>query len=170
MNLLPGHPTIVILASLAHLEAGHLGDAERLAATALELTRRHGARGDEAWSLHLIGEIAMRREPPEYEGARDRLAEALGLAERLGMAPLEAQCRLSLGALHRRTGGSRTPGASCRTPSRCSGGCRCPTGSRSQRRSSPAGGAGLMPTPPLPDDASPASPARPGASAIAPER
>jgi hypothetical protein len=42
--------------------------------------------------------------PPQGEAARRLLAEALTLAERLGMRPLTARCHLSLGRLERRLG------------------------------------------------------------------
>jgi tetratricopeptide (TPR) repeat protein len=88
----------------AHLEAGGLAKADRYASMALGLARQHGGRGDEAWALHLLGEIAARREPPERERALEPYDQALALAEELGMAPLQARCHLSLGALHHRAG------------------------------------------------------------------
>ena len=69
--------------------------------TALELSR-HVAPGDEAWSRHVMGRIAARTHPPELEQAREHTRQALGLARRLGMAPLEARCHLALAALYQR--------------------------------------------------------------------
>jgi tetratricopeptide (TPR) repeat protein len=99
-----GYPLILIQTGAAHLEAGKLAEASRYGAAALELARRHGGRGDEAWTLHLLGQIADRKDPPEHREALEQLTEALTLADELGMAPLAARCRLSLSALHHQAG------------------------------------------------------------------
>ena len=99
-----GYPLMLIQTGAVHLEIGQLAEADRYGSAALELTRRHGGRGDEAWALHLLGEIAARLDPPEHERALERFVEALALAEELGMAPLQARCHLSLGVLHHRAG------------------------------------------------------------------
>src|SRR5262249_4279824 len=41
----------------AHLAAGHRQDARSLAQRALDLSRRHGERGHEAWALWLLGNV-----------------------------------------------------------------------------------------------------------------
>jgi tetratricopeptide (TPR) repeat protein len=86
------------------LLAGRIDEAIREAAHALELARRSKQRGNEAWALRLLGEIAARREPPEFEKADASYREALALAAELGMRPLIAHCHLGLGKLYRRTG------------------------------------------------------------------
>ena len=53
----------------AHLRAGRLGEAHAHAERALALTRAHQERGNEAYALRLLGEIAAHREPPERESA-----------------------------------------------------------------------------------------------------
>jgi hypothetical protein len=63
-----------------------------------------GRRGDEARALHLLGEIASRREPSEGEQALENYAAALVIAEGLGMAPLQARCRLGRGGVYQRMG------------------------------------------------------------------
>jgi len=75
-----------------------------LAKRALELSRKHKERGNEAWVLRLLAEIASRHDPPEIETAQDHYRQALILAEELGMRPLVAHCQLGLGKLYRKTG------------------------------------------------------------------
>jgi tetratricopeptide (TPR) repeat protein len=88
----------------AQMLAGHLEDAQALAEQALELTRAHKARGNEAYALRLLGEIAVHRHPSERAGAEAHYRQALALAEELGMRPLVAHCYCGLGTLHAQTG------------------------------------------------------------------
>jgi DNA-binding NtrC family response regulator/tetratricopeptide (TPR) repeat protein len=85
------------LAWLAHarLLAGDAGEAAQLADEALELSRRRGERGYEAWALRVQLETG-----PSWEVGR----EALALAEDLGMRPLAARCHMSLATRHERSG------------------------------------------------------------------
>jgi tetratricopeptide (TPR) repeat protein len=87
-----------------HLRAGHLEQAHALAKQALELTRAHQERGNEADALRLFGEIGPQQEPPEIEQAEAYYQQALALAEELGMRPLQAHCPLGLGTLYTKTG------------------------------------------------------------------
>ena len=86
-----------------HLLAGRRDEAVRLALSALEVSRR-GARGGEAWTLHLLGVIAASALPAEAATTEARFHEAAELAGTLGMRPLVAHCHLGLGKLYRRTG------------------------------------------------------------------
>jgi class 3 adenylate cyclase/tetratricopeptide (TPR) repeat protein len=88
----------------AHLLAGCVDDAVETARRALDLARQHGEQGHEGWVLHLFGEIAVRRDPPDAEAAERHYREAISRAEALGMRPLVAHCHLGLGTLYRRTG------------------------------------------------------------------
>ena len=88
----------------AHLLAGRLEEAHALAERALALAREHQERGNQAYALRLLGDIAARREPPEAEQAAAHYRQALALAEELGMRPLQAHCHLSLGTLYVKTG------------------------------------------------------------------
>jgi hypothetical protein len=63
-------------------------------------TRREG----EADALHLVGDLAARREPPAAEEAMAHYRQALALADELGIRPIVAHCHLSLGKLYGRTG------------------------------------------------------------------
>jgi tetratricopeptide (TPR) repeat protein len=86
----------------AQLLAGHLAEAHALTERALALAREHQQRGNQVYALHLLGEIAARREPPEREQAEIYYFQGLALAEELGMRPLQAHCHLGLGTLYSR--------------------------------------------------------------------
>jgi tetratricopeptide (TPR) repeat protein len=85
---------------------GHLsrGEAQALAVRALELGRTHQERGHQAYALHLVGELAVHREPAEVEPADTSYHQGLALAEELGMRPLQAHCHRGLGMLYAATG------------------------------------------------------------------
>ena len=74
------------------------------ATRALELSRERKERGNEAWSLRLLGEIHSHPDALDAEKAEDHYRGPLALAEELGMRPLQAHCRKGLGALYGRTG------------------------------------------------------------------
>jgi tetratricopeptide (TPR) repeat protein len=88
----------------AHLLAGHLEQALALAEQAQALTRAHQERGNEAYALRLLGEIAAHHAPPDVDKAVAHYRQALALAEELGMRPLAAHCHLGLGDLYQRVG------------------------------------------------------------------
>src|SRR5262249_8982375 len=87
----------------AHLVAGRLEEAHALAESVLALTRKHQERGNEAYALRLLGDIAARREPPAIEQAETHYQHALALAEELDMRPLQAHCHHGLGTLYSQT-------------------------------------------------------------------
>ena len=80
--------------------AGRLEDAHVLAEQTLALAREHQERGNEAYALRLLGEIAARRDAPAVEQTAVYYQQALILAEELGMRPLQAHCYLDLGTLY----------------------------------------------------------------------
>ena len=84
----------------AQLLAGHLEEAHALAKRVLAHTREHRERGDQAYALHLLGDMAALREPLESGLAGVYYRQALDLAEELGMRPLAAHCHLGLGKLY----------------------------------------------------------------------
>jgi tetratricopeptide (TPR) repeat protein len=88
----------------AHLLTGKLEEAHALAEHALTHTRTYKERGNEAYTLHLLGDIAMRRDPPDVAQAEAHYRQALALAEELGMRPLQAHCHRGLGTLYDATG------------------------------------------------------------------
>jgi tetratricopeptide (TPR) repeat protein len=90
--------------SEAQVLARRLDEAHTLAAWTLALVRTHKERGNEAYALRLLGEIAARRSPPEAAQAEAHYRQALALAEELGMRPLQAHCHCGLGTLYTATG------------------------------------------------------------------
>jgi class 3 adenylate cyclase/DNA-binding winged helix-turn-helix (wHTH) protein/tetratricopeptide (TPR) repeat protein len=96
--------TAPILKGEGYLLAGDLEEATTLAERALALSRTHTARGNEAWSLRLLGEIAQHSQPPDTVQAGIYYKQALGLADELGMRPLQAHCHRGLGTLYATAG------------------------------------------------------------------
>jgi tetratricopeptide (TPR) repeat protein len=88
----------------AYLYTGRVEEAHRLAQRALTGARDHKTRGHEARALWLLGEIVLRRDPPDVALAEAHYRQALALAEELGMRPLQAHCHRSLGTLYATTG------------------------------------------------------------------
>jgi class 3 adenylate cyclase/tetratricopeptide (TPR) repeat protein len=89
--------------SEAYRLAGRREEASADAARALALARAQQERGHEAWALHLLGDIAARREPPEGALGEHHYRQSLALAEELGMRPLQAHCHRGLGMLYAAT-------------------------------------------------------------------
>src|SRR5262249_8797225 len=84
----------------AQLLAGRLEEAHALAERVLRHAREHQERGNEAYALRLLGQIAVQRDPPERHQAEAHYRQALALAEELGMRPLQAHCHCGLGTLY----------------------------------------------------------------------
>jgi tetratricopeptide (TPR) repeat protein len=84
----------------AQMMAGQLEEAQALAERTLGLARAHRERDHQAYAMHLLGDIAARREPPEAEQADAYYRQALALADELGMRPLQAHCHRGLGTLY----------------------------------------------------------------------
>jgi tetratricopeptide (TPR) repeat protein len=84
----------------AYVLAGRLAEAHALAERALALAREYQQRIAQALALHLLGDIAARREPPECEPAAAHYQQALALADEFGMRPLQAHCHRGLGMLY----------------------------------------------------------------------
>jgi class 3 adenylate cyclase/DNA-binding winged helix-turn-helix (wHTH) protein/tetratricopeptide (TPR) repeat protein len=97
-----GNATMTILGE-AYLLVGYLEDALQLAERALVLARDRKERGNQAWALWLLGEIATHRHPPDTLQAETSYQQALALAEALGMRPLQAHCHRGLGTLYAKT-------------------------------------------------------------------
>jgi tetratricopeptide (TPR) repeat protein len=88
----------------AYLLAGRRADASDTAVRGLALARAHKERGNEAWGLRLMGQVAAHADPPAFEQAEGYYRQALALAEELGMRPLAAHCHLGLGTLYQQLG------------------------------------------------------------------
>jgi class 3 adenylate cyclase/tetratricopeptide (TPR) repeat protein len=87
----------------AYLRAGCVEEAQQQTQRELAKARQRHMRGQEARALWLLGEIAMRRDPPDVASAEVHYQQALALAEALGMRPLQAHCHLGLGTLYATT-------------------------------------------------------------------
>jgi hypothetical protein len=83
---------------------GRTKEAQWLGEEGLRLARARKERGDEAWALRLLGDLASDREPPDVCASEQHYADAMSLANALGMRPLVAHCHRGLGLLCRRTG------------------------------------------------------------------
>jgi len=99
-----GQSLETISLSEAYLLAGREADARAAAQRALGLARQHKERGNEAYTLRLLGDIVAREDPLDVGKAENHYRQALALAEELGMRPLVAHCHVGLGKLYRRTG------------------------------------------------------------------
>jgi class 3 adenylate cyclase/tetratricopeptide (TPR) repeat protein len=88
----------------AQLLAGRLEEALALTERTRALARERQERGHQAYALRLLGNIAVRRDPPEGEPAVAHYQQALALADALGMRPLVAHCHHGLGTLYAKTG------------------------------------------------------------------
>jgi tetratricopeptide (TPR) repeat protein len=102
---------MIVYQALCHLAlgeiqllTGHLEEAHTLAEGALGLALRYQERGNQAYALRLLGEIAAHRDPPEVEQAETFYRQALALADELGMRPLLAHCHFGFGILYNRIG------------------------------------------------------------------
>jgi predicted ATPase/class 3 adenylate cyclase len=90
----------------AQLLAGLLEEAQTLVEQALLFAREHQERGNQAYALRLLGDIAARCDPSAGSPAEAHYNQALTLADELGMRPLQAHCHRGLGTLYRQMGRS----------------------------------------------------------------
>jgi len=88
----------------AHLLVGRRDEATAIARRAADLAHRQKERGNEAWVLRLLGEIAAHADSPDLESAEGHYTQALARANELEMRPLQAHCHLGLGKLYRAIG------------------------------------------------------------------
>jgi class 3 adenylate cyclase/tetratricopeptide (TPR) repeat protein len=82
-----------------YLMADRLDEAIECADRAFELSRTHKERGHQAWALQLLGDIGLRRTSPQSAEAESCYRRALALSVELGIRPVEAHCRFSLGKI-----------------------------------------------------------------------
>jgi tetratricopeptide (TPR) repeat protein len=88
----------------AYLRAGRRDEGSTQAQRALKFSRTHQERGHEAYALWLLGEVTAQRASPEATQAAVHYQQALTLAEKLGMRPLQAHCHRGLGTLSAQLG------------------------------------------------------------------
>ena len=87
-----------------YLLIGKLEEAATLAVRALDFSRRHAERGNEARALYVLGEIASYDDSLDVDKAVAHYQQAMALAEELRMRPLMAHCYAGLGKLYVKTG------------------------------------------------------------------
>jgi class 3 adenylate cyclase/tetratricopeptide (TPR) repeat protein len=102
MSIMGGHSLRVAWLGEAYLLASRVDDAAEQAVRAVELSLAHGERGNQAWALRLLGEIASHSDSRDVELAEGHYRQALALAEELAMRPLVGHCHMGLGRLYRR--------------------------------------------------------------------
>jgi DNA-binding SARP family transcriptional activator len=102
-----GFALVLTELSEALLRAGRLDDASALSGRLLEMSRASTGRGYQAHAARLLGEVAVRRDPPDIDDAVGQYEQAMALGGELGMHPLVTHCHLALGSLHRRLGKRR---------------------------------------------------------------
>jgi predicted ATPase len=88
----------------AYLRVGRLAEARASAERAARLAAECEQRGDHAYALFILGQVAAQTEPPDLDTATALFEQALAKALDLGLRPLAARCRLGLGLLLRGAG------------------------------------------------------------------
>jgi tetratricopeptide (TPR) repeat protein len=99
-----GYSLLLAAQSQAHLAAERATTALELARQALDRAREFKERGNEAWALRILSAALAAVQPPQLEPAAEHGAQALALADELGMRPLVARCHLGLGQIRRHRG------------------------------------------------------------------
>jgi class 3 adenylate cyclase/tetratricopeptide (TPR) repeat protein len=97
MRLMVSQSLLVASLGEGQLLAGHIEEATELSQQALALSRHYTERGNEARALRLLGELALRGDPPDPDSAQEYYRQARALADQLAMRPLVAQSHLGLG-------------------------------------------------------------------------
>ncbi len=87
-----------------YLAAQRREAATRMASRALVLARERAERGNEAYALGSLADIAAHGGEPEFETGERYYEDAIDLTRELGMRPLMARCRFGLALLRRRAG------------------------------------------------------------------
>jgi class 3 adenylate cyclase/tetratricopeptide (TPR) repeat protein len=104
MGLNTGQPLLITWLSEGYLRLHRRQEAAALAGQALDLSRACQERGNEAYALRLLGDIAAHGDPPDMTQGEAHYRQARALAEELGMRPLVAHCHLGRGVLYGKIG------------------------------------------------------------------
>jgi class 3 adenylate cyclase/tetratricopeptide (TPR) repeat protein len=86
------------------LENGRLDATLHAAREVHQTATLRGERPTVAWLEHLLGDLALGRDPAEATVAAGHYRAAIAIASELGMRPLVMECHFGLGAAARRTG------------------------------------------------------------------
>jgi tetratricopeptide (TPR) repeat protein len=98
---IPNVSTLIACLSEGYLRAGRMDAAVEHAQRAVDLARQNKEKGNEAYVLRVLGEIAACKDSAGIGEAEDHYHQSLALAEELGMRPLIARCHCGLGKLYR---------------------------------------------------------------------
>jgi len=88
----------------AAMLVGQYVDALQIAQRTLSISIERHERGSEALAKRLLGDLEVRSVVPDLAAAGRHYDEALGLAEELGLRPLQAHCHLGNARLHKLAG------------------------------------------------------------------
>lgn len=94
----------LILLGSGYGYTGRHSEAFELAMEGLERARTRRERGTEAYAQHLLGQLAAHNLDAEFNQAETWYRQALALAHKLGMRPLQAHCHRDLGHLYNQAG------------------------------------------------------------------
>ncbi len=83
-----------------YLFLNRVEEARLSAERALDLARQYKERGHQAWTLKLLGDIAMHESGRDPAGAAAHYGAALALSGELRMRPLAAHCRIGMARVH----------------------------------------------------------------------
>ncbi len=86
----------------AYLLAGRVDEALLRAQNAIDLSRKHRERANEALALKVLADVTAHGDSVDAVSAGAAYTASLALAKKLGMLPLVAHCHLGLGTLYRR--------------------------------------------------------------------
>jgi class 3 adenylate cyclase/tetratricopeptide (TPR) repeat protein len=85
------------------LEDGRLDATLHAAREVRQNAMLRGERPTVAWLEHLLGDLALGRDPADAKAAAGHYRAAIAIASELGMRPLVMECHFGLGAAARRT-------------------------------------------------------------------
>jgi tetratricopeptide (TPR) repeat protein len=108
MEFMANHALRLAWLGEAYLLAGQRAAAARTGLRAMDLATKHGERGNQAYALRLLADLASSPDQPDLAQGAKQYGEGLELAETLGMRPLVAQCQLGLARLEARAEDSTT--------------------------------------------------------------
>jgi tetratricopeptide (TPR) repeat protein len=129
------HPLFLAHLGEAHLLAGRRDGALTVAWRALDLAHRQKERGNEAWVLRLVGEIAAQADPPDVKTAEEHNRHALARADELGMRPLVATATSASASSTGASASASRPVSISRSRRRCTARWAWASGRRRRRRS-----------------------------------
>ena len=87
-----------------YLLSGRIEDANTIAQRAVKVSKEHKERGHGVLALKLLGDIALKNNPPDIQKAENYYREALMVSQEIGMRPVEGHAHAGLGNVYIATG------------------------------------------------------------------